>query len=55
MRTIQPRVGGTVRLKLFKGDCRVVGRRSPLALEASAPSAAKPSTLQSPAGEGTVH
>src|SRR6476620_1673479 len=25
---IQPRVTGTVRLKLFKGDCRVVGRRS---------------------------
>jgi len=29
---IQPRVTGTVRLKLFKGDCRVVGRKSPLAL-----------------------
>ena len=29
---IQPRVSGTVRLKLFKGDCRVVGRRSPFAL-----------------------
>ncbi len=26
--SIQPRVSGTVRLKLFKGDCRVVGRRS---------------------------
>jgi argininosuccinate synthase len=26
---VQPRVTGTVRLKLFKGDCRVVGRRSP--------------------------
>jgi argininosuccinate synthase len=25
---IQPRVSGTVRVKLFKGDCRVVGRRS---------------------------
>jgi len=35
MRTIQPRVTGAVRLKLFKGDCRVVGRRSPLALEES--------------------
>jgi argininosuccinate synthase len=34
MRTIQPRVTGGVRLKLFKGDCRVVGRRSPMALEA---------------------
>jgi argininosuccinate synthase len=29
---IQPRVTGTVRLKLFKGDCRVVGRRSEHAL-----------------------
>ena len=29
---IQPRVSGTVRLKLFKGDCRVVGRRSDYSL-----------------------
>ena len=29
---IQPRVSGTVRLKLYKGDCRVVGRRSDHAL-----------------------
>jgi len=29
---IQPRVTGTIRLKLFKGDCRVVGRKSPNAL-----------------------
>jgi argininosuccinate synthase len=29
---IQPRVTGSVRLKLFKGDCRVVGRRSDYAL-----------------------
>jgi argininosuccinate synthase len=33
MGTIQPRVTGAVRLKLFKGDCRVVGRRSPMALD----------------------
>ena len=26
---VQPRVTGEVRLKLFKGDCRIVGRRSP--------------------------
>ena len=26
---VQPRVTGAVRLKLFKGDCRIVGRRSP--------------------------
>ena len=30
--TIQPRVTGAVRLKLFKGDCRVVGRKSPFGL-----------------------
>ena len=32
VRAIQPRVTGSVRLKLFKGDCRVVGRKSPYAL-----------------------
>jgi argininosuccinate synthase len=37
MRTIQPRVTGAARLKLFKGDCRVVGRRSPLALDPAPP------------------
>jgi argininosuccinate synthase len=30
--TVQPRVTGTIRLKLFKGACRVVGRQSPFAL-----------------------
>jgi argininosuccinate synthase len=25
-------VSGVIRLKLFKGDCRVVGRKSPFAL-----------------------
>ncbi|PWT84118.1 MAG: argininosuccinate synthase [Blastocatellia bacterium] len=29
---VQERVTGDVRVKLFKGDCRVVGRRSPFAL-----------------------
>ena len=29
---VQERVTGVVRLKLFKGDCRVVGRKSPFAL-----------------------
>ena len=29
---VQERVTGTVRLKLFKGECRVVGRKSPFAL-----------------------
>jgi argininosuccinate synthase len=32
VRSIQPRVAGTIRLKLFKGDCRVVGRKSRFAL-----------------------
>jgi argininosuccinate synthase len=32
MQDIQRRVTGTIRLKLFKGDCRVVGRKSPFAL-----------------------
>jgi argininosuccinate synthase len=32
VRSIQSRVTGTIRLKLFKGDCRVVGRKSPFAL-----------------------
>jgi argininosuccinate synthase len=29
---VQQRVTGVARLKLFKGDCRIVGRRSPFAL-----------------------
>jgi argininosuccinate synthase len=32
VKAIQPRVTGSVRLKLFKGDCHVVGRKSPHAL-----------------------
>ena len=32
VQNVQQRVTGTVRLKLFKGDCRVVGRKSPFAL-----------------------
>ena len=55
MKTIQPRVTGAVRLKLFKGDCRVVGRRSPMALdERGAPGSAKASASvpsDTPAGE----
>jgi argininosuccinate synthase len=30
--TMQPPITGQVRLRLFKGECRVVGRRSPFAL-----------------------
>ncbi len=29
---VQERVAGVIRMKLFKGDCRVVGRKSPFAL-----------------------
>jgi argininosuccinate synthase len=32
MQSFQEHVTGTIRLKLFKGDCRVVGRKSPFAL-----------------------
>lgn len=32
VQNVQQRVTGTVRLKLYKGDCRVVGRKSPFAL-----------------------
>ena len=32
VQSIQPRVTGTIRVKLYKGDCRVVGRQSPFAL-----------------------
>ena len=32
VQNIQPRVAGTIRLKLYKGDCRVVGRKSAFAL-----------------------
>jgi argininosuccinate synthase len=53
MRTIQPRVTGAVRLKLFKGDCRVVGRRSPLAVDESVASAS--SDFRPPSSEGSVH
>jgi argininosuccinate synthase len=56
MRTIQPRVTGAVRLKLFKGDCRVVGRRSPLALESSAAARqSAPPNLQPPNSGASVH
>jgi argininosuccinate synthase len=32
VKNVQTKVSGVIRLKLFKGDCRVVGRRSPYAL-----------------------
>lgn len=36
---VQEQVTGVVRLKLFKGDCRIVGRRSPFTLAGHAPAA----------------
>lgn len=39
---IQQRVTGSVRLKLYKGDCRVVGRRSPHELDGEAAVAREP-------------
>src|SRR5258708_33210373 len=51
MATIQPRVTGAVRLKLFKGDCRVVGRRSPMALDDNGALASG----QPPASKTVVH
>ena len=40
--SVQERVTGTVRLKLFKGDCRIVGRQSPHAIETHALETAGP-------------
>ncbi len=36
---VQERVTGVIRMKLFKGDCRVVGRKSPFALYEPSPAA----------------
>jgi argininosuccinate synthase len=40
--TVQERVAGTIRLKLFKGDCRIVGRKSTMGSNERAKSAAAP-------------
>jgi len=50
VQVVQPRVTGSVRLKLFKGDCRIVGRKSPFALYDRVPvtpeaAAHKPATV----------
>ena len=51
---VQPRVTGSIRLKLFKGDCRVAGRRSPYAqTEAPAAQASAPASSSNAAGHGT--
>jgi argininosuccinate synthase len=52
---IQPRVTGSIRLKLFKGECRVAGRRSPFAQsDGSAPSPAADVRAGRPAGGGAI-
>jgi argininosuccinate synthase len=51
VRTIQPRVTGSVRLKLFKGNCRVLESRSPHALEPN-PSNPDVANQFEPAAEG---
>jgi len=54
VRAVQPRVTGSIRLKLFKGDCRVAGRRSPYAQnEAPAALASAPVSSSNAAGEGS--
>lgn len=71
VRAFQPRVTGAVRLKLFKGDCRVAGRRAlgdearrdgperardEAAAERRRAAPDRPSSEpRSPAAEGTVH
>lgn len=56
--TVQKRVAGTIRLKLFKGTCQVVGRKSPFALHdwtfASQEQPAMPEGLSDAAAEGFI-
>jgi argininosuccinate synthase len=54
MTTIQPRVTGAVRLKLFKGDCRVVGRRSAAALDDHGTHTGARATAGEPASKASV-
>lgn len=48
---IQPRVTGLVRLRLFKGDCRVVGRKSPFALYEGGPATDRRDAVRDPGAE----
>jgi argininosuccinate synthase len=52
VRTIQPRVTGSIRLSLFKSECRVLGRTSPF--EWGAPPAARASEFDPVPAEGLV-
>jgi argininosuccinate synthase len=53
--TMQPQVTGQVRLRLFKGECRVAGRRSPYALyDHSLATYEKGDTFDHTAAEGFI-
>lgn len=53
---IQPRVTGSIRLRLFKGDCRVAGRRSPFAQsDGLAPDQAADTRAGRPAAGGILN
>ncbi len=55
VQNIQQRVTGTIRLKLFKGDCRVVGRKSPFALYDQGPATYdEGNTFDQTASEGFI-
>ena len=51
---IQPRVTGSIRLKLFKGDCRVAGRRSPFAQSDGLPPSQAADTRAGRPGAGGI-
>ena len=52
---IQPRVTGAIRLKLFKGDCRVAGRRSPFAPEVASSSSPSAAARAARSADITIH
>ena len=52
---IQPRVTGAIRLKLFKGDCRVAGRRSPFAPEVASSSLPAADARAARSADITIH
>jgi argininosuccinate synthase len=55
VRNVQPRVTGAIRLKLYKGDCRVVGRKSMFALyEHGLATYAEGDTFDHSAAEGFI-
>ena len=52
---IQPRVTGAIRLKLFKGDCRVAGRRSPFAPDVASSSSPAADARAARSADITIH